>query len=67
MNRQILTAVQLNVVKLERHLGILACPARLYIDHVSYELGPLGNLGAIGSLDCRLGPDHHVVASLSRL
>jgi hypothetical protein len=48
MDRQVLPALQLEVVKLERHLGILARPARLRGEHMAHQLRPLGNLGSVG-------------------
>ncbi len=67
MDRHALAALQLDVVKLERYLRILARPARLHADHMAHQLRPLGNLGSFGGLYCRLGLDHHAVASLGGL
>jgi pyruvate/2-oxoglutarate dehydrogenase complex dihydrolipoamide acyltransferase (E2) component len=67
MDRQILPALQLEVVKLERHLGILARLARLRAKHMAHQLRTLGNLGSVGSLHRRLGLNHHAVARLGGL
>jgi hypothetical protein len=64
MDGQVLSALQLEVVELEGHLGVLACPAGLGAEDMAYELGTFGNLGTVGSLDCRLGLDHDAVSSL---
>jgi hypothetical protein len=50
MDRQVLTALQLNVIKLERNLGVLARPTRFGGEHMAYKLRPLGNLGSVSSL-----------------
>jgi len=67
MDGQVLPALQLEVVKLQHHLGILARPARLRAEHMAHQLRSLGNLGSVGSLYWRLGLDHYAVASLGGL
>jgi hypothetical protein len=67
MDGQILPALQLEVVKLEHHLGILARPARLRAEYMAHQLRALGNLGSVGSLYRRLGLDHYAVAGLGSL
>jgi hypothetical protein len=50
MDRHVLTALQLDVVKLERHLGIIARSARVHAHHMAHQLRALGNLSSVGSL-----------------
>jgi hypothetical protein len=50
MDWHALAAFQFDVVKLERHLGILASPARLRAEHMAHQLRTLGNLDSVGSL-----------------
>jgi hypothetical protein len=50
MNWQVLPALQFEVVKLERHLGIVARCARFRGEHMTHQLRSLRNLGSVGSL-----------------
>jgi hypothetical protein len=62
MDRHAFAALQLNVVKLQRQLGILSRLARLHGDDMAHQFRSLGNLGSVRSLYLRLGLDYHAIA-----
>jgi hypothetical protein len=59
-----LATLQLNVVKLQRHMGILARLTRLDGEHMAHQLRSLGNLCSVRSLYRRLGLNYHAIAIL---
>jgi hypothetical protein len=67
MDRHGFAALQLNAVKLQRQLGILARLARLRGDHMAHQFRSLGNLGSVRSLYRRLGLNYHAIAILGGL
>ena len=67
LDRYALAALQLNVVKLECHLGVLALRACLYAENMAYQLRPLRDLGSVGSFYRRVGLDHYTVAGFGSL
>jgi hypothetical protein len=67
MDRHRFAALQLNAVKLQRQLGILARLAGLRGDHMAHQFRSLGNLGSVRSLYRRFGLDYHAIAILGGL
>jgi hypothetical protein len=62
-----LATLQLNVIKLQRQLGIVARLARLHSDHMAHQFRSLGDLGSVRSLYPRLGLDDDAIAVLGGL
>jgi hypothetical protein len=60
-------ALQLNAIKLQRQLRILARLARLHGKHMAHQFRSLGNLGSVRSLYRRLGLDDHAISILGGL
>jgi hypothetical protein len=46
---QVLPALELELVKLERHLGFVTRCARFRGEHMTHQLRSLGNLGSVSS------------------
>jgi hypothetical protein len=67
MDRHGFASLQLDAVKLQRHLGIPARLARLHGDHMTHQLRSLGNLDSVRSLYWRLRLDYHAIATLGGL
>jgi hypothetical protein len=64
MDRHGFAALQLNAIKLQRQLRILARLARLHGDHMAHQFRSLGNLGSVWSLYLRLRLDYDAIAIL---
>jgi hypothetical protein len=60
-------ALQLNAIKLERQLRILARLARLHGKHMAHQFRSLGNFGSVRSLYRRLCLDDHAIPILGGL
>jgi hypothetical protein len=67
MDRHGFAALQLNMIKLQRQLRILARLAGLRGDHMAHQFRPFGNVGSVWSLYRCLGLDHHAIAILGGL
>jgi hypothetical protein len=60
-------ALQLNAIKLQRQLRILARLARLHGEDMANQFRSLGNLGSVRSLYRRFCLDDHAIAVLGGL
>lgn len=67
MDRDTLTALQFEMVKLKYDLGVLSSFTRLYAEYMTDELRPLGNIGPVRGLGWCFGLDYDAVAILSGL